>query len=123
MYEIRIRTDFSAAHNLREVGGKCESLHGHNFIVEVTVESEALDERGMVMDFRVLKEKVNKTLGTLDHRYLNELPTFAGKNPSAEHLAVYIFHELSPQIDQGSLRVREVSVWESENSQAVYRRP
>ena len=123
MYEIRIKTDFSAAHHLREVGGKCESLHGHNFIVEVTVEAEALDKGGMVMDFRLLKEKAKTILRTLDHRYLNELPAFVGRNPSAEHLAVYIFDELAPQIDQGSLRVRQVSVWESENSRAIFRRP
>lgn len=108
---------------MREVGGKCEFLYGHNFIVEVTVESEALDNQGMVMDFRLLKTKVQNIIEALDHRYLNELPAFERRNPSAENLAVYILNELSPQIDQGSLRVRQVSIWESENSQALYRRP
>jgi 6-pyruvoyltetrahydropterin/6-carboxytetrahydropterin synthase len=123
MYEVKIRADFSAAHNLREVGGKCESLHGHNFIVEVAVESESLDEGGMVIDFRLLKGKTKAILEALDHRYLNELPFFAKTNPSSENLAAYIFGELSRQIDQGSRRVRWVSVWESETSQATYRRP
>ncbi len=123
MYEVKIRADFSAAHNLREVGGKCESLHGHNFIVEVAVESESLDEGGMVIDFRFLKDKTKAILEALDHRYLNELPFFAKTNPSSENLAAYIFGELSRQIDRGSRRVRWVSVWESETSQATYRRP
>jgi 6-pyruvoyltetrahydropterin/6-carboxytetrahydropterin synthase len=123
MYEIKIKAEFAAAHNLREVGGKCESLHGHNFTVEVAVESESLDEGGMVMDFRLLKAKTQALLETLDHRYLNELPTFKGKNPSSENLAAYIFAELSRQIDQGSQRVSRVSVGESETSQATYRRP
>lgn len=123
MYEIKIKAGFAAAHNLREVGGKCESLHGHNFTVEVAVESESLDEGGMVMDFRLLKAKTQAILETLDHRYLNELPIFKGKNPSSENLAAYIFAELSRQVDQGSQRVSWVSVWESETSQATYRRP
>jgi 6-pyruvoyltetrahydropterin/6-carboxytetrahydropterin synthase len=123
MYEIKIKGDFAAAHNLRDVGGKCESLHGHNFTVEVAVESEALDEQGMVMDFRLLKDKTRAVLEILDHRYLNELPFFRNTNPSSENLAAYIFAEISRQVDQGSRRVSWVSVWESDNSQAMYRRP
>ena len=123
MYEIRIKAEFAAAHNLREVGGKCESLHGHNFTVDVAVESERLDEGGMVMDFRLLKAKTQAILETLDHRYLNELPIFNGKNPSSENIAAYIFAEISRQVDQGSQRVSWVSVWESQTSQATYRRP
>jgi len=121
MYEVKIRADFSAAHNLRQVGGKCESLHGHNFTVEVAVESESLDEGGMVIDFRLLKAKTKALLETLDHRYLNELPFFKKINPSSENLAAYIFDQLARQIDGNSRRVSWVSVWESETSQATYR--
>jgi len=122
MYEIKIKTDFAAAHCLREVGGKCESLHGHNFTVEVAVESEALDKLGMVIDFRILKTKTQAVLQALDHRYLNELPLFKGKNPSSENLASYIFEELARQIDQQGYWVSWVAVWESETSRATYRR-
>jgi 6-pyruvoyltetrahydropterin/6-carboxytetrahydropterin synthase len=122
MYEIKIKTDFAAAHCLREVGGKCESLHGHNFTVEVAIESEALDELGMVIDFRILKTKTQAVLQALDHRYLNELPLFKGKNPSSENLASYIFEELARQIDQQGYWVSWVAVCESETSRATYRR-
>ncbi len=122
MYEVKIKGDFAAAHNLRDVGGKCEFLHGHNFIVEVTVESETLDPQGMVIDFRLLKSKLNGVLEVLDHRYLNEIEVFQEKNPSAEHLAVHICNELAAQIDGGTVRVRQVSIWESDNSRATYRR-
>jgi len=122
MYEIKIKTDFAAAHYLREVGGKCESLHGHNFTVEVAVESEALNELGMVIDFRLLKTKTQAVLQALDHSYLNELPFLQGKNPSSENLASYIFEELARQIDQQGYWVSWVAVWESETSRATYRR-
>ena len=123
MYEVKIKADFSAAHNLREVGGKCESLHGHNFTVEAAVESASLDENGMVIDFRHLKTKTKEILDTLDHKYLNELPFFRSANPSSENLAAYIFDELAKAIDRGSRRVIWVSVWESETSRAIFRRP
>ena len=122
MYEIKIKTDFAAAHCLREVGGKCESLHGHNFTVEVTVESEALNELGLVIDFRLLKNKTQAVLQPLDHSYLNELPFLQGKNPSSENLASYIFEELARQVDRQEYRLSRVSVWESESSRATYRR-
>ncbi len=122
MYEVIIQADFSAAHNLREVGGKCESLHGHNFKVEVAVEAGSLSELGMVIDFRLLKEKTRALLKDLDHRYLNELSFMKGMNPSSENLAFYLFQELSRQIDQGARRVSWVAVWESDTSRAVYRR-
>lgn len=121
MYQAKIKSQFAAAHNLREVGGKCEALHGHNFTVEVAVEAETLDALGMVIDFRLLKEKTRSVLEKLDHRYLNELPFLQGKNPSSENLAAYIYGELAGQIDGGGRRVSWVAVWESDSSQAIYR--
>lgn len=123
MYEIKIKANFSAAHNLQEAGGECERLHGHNFTVEVAVESDVLNEQGMLMDFRILKAKTQSILDTLDHRYLNQLPIFKDKNPSSENLAAHIFAELSRQVDREAQKVSWVSVWESENSQATFRRP
>jgi 6-pyruvoyltetrahydropterin/6-carboxytetrahydropterin synthase len=120
MYEVRIKTEFSAAHNLREVGGQCESLHGHNFTVEVAVQAETLNEAGMVIDFRLLKEKTRAVLANLDHRYLNQLPVFEKINPSSENLAAFIFRELARELNGPSFQVRSVAVWESRTSQAVF---
>jgi len=122
MYEVKIQAEFSAAHSLKEVGGKCESLHGHNFKVEVAVESEHLDDQGMVIDFRFLKEKTRNLLDGLDHKYLNELPLFHRRNASSENIAAYLFAEISRLIDQGPRRVSWVAVWESDASRALFRR-
>ena len=86
------------------------------------MESEGLNELGMVMDFRLLKAKTRAILDHLDHRYLNELPFFRETNPSSENLAAYIFAEIARQVDEGSRRISWVSVWESETSRATYRR-
>ena len=123
MYELTIDTHFSSAHNLREYGGACERLHGHNWRVRVTVEAGKLDRLGMVLDFKVLKEKTEKVVERLDHNYLNEVPPFDkenGKNPTAENLAEFIFGELKKALDDGNVRLKRVKVWESEKAAAEY---
>ncbi len=77
-YALTVRSSFSAAHRLLEYEGNCDRLHGHNWQVEVTVESEVLDARGMALDFRVMKASLNEILARLDHEYLNEVPPFDG---------------------------------------------
>lgn len=59
---------FSSAHFVVS-GGVCEALHGHNYAVEVVI-AGALDELGMVLDFRVVKNAVAKVCKTLDHKIL-----------------------------------------------------
>jgi 6-pyruvoyltetrahydropterin/6-carboxytetrahydropterin synthase len=125
MYELTIDTHFSSAHNLREYGGACERLHGHNWKVRVTVEAGELDRLGMVLDFKVLKEKTEKVVERLDHNYLNEIPPFKekkenGKNPTAENLAEFIFKELKKALEDGNVRLKRVKVWESEKAAAAY---
>ncbi|PKN34358.1 MAG: 6-carboxytetrahydropterin synthase QueD [Deltaproteobacteria bacterium HGW-Deltaproteobacteria-19] len=120
MYEVTINRSFSAAHTLRDVGGKCESLHGHNFRVEVTVAGESLNGEGLLVDFRLLKRWTDEALEMLDHRHLNEMDFFADSNPSSENLARWIHDHLADRIDSDRVRVSRVTVWESEDARAVY---
>jgi 6-pyruvoyltetrahydropterin/6-carboxytetrahydropterin synthase len=120
MYEVTIRKTFSAAHILKEIGGKCEDLHGHNFIVEVTVKGEALNEEDLLIDFRDLKIWTNDILGALDHKYLNEIEVFKGMNPSSEQIARYIHDRLVEKVKAMGLNIARVTVWESENARVTY---
>ena len=63
MYSIKVEANFSSAHNLRGYKGKCEELHGHNWKVEVAVAKNKLDKLGMVADFRLIKDRVEYSLG------------------------------------------------------------
>jgi 6-pyruvoyltetrahydropterin/6-carboxytetrahydropterin synthase len=121
VFEVSVKSSFSAAHRLQEVGGKCENLHGHNFAVEVSVRSDRLTEQGVVVDFRELKSYLARILEGLDHHFLNETPPFIDRNPSSENIARYIHTEISKMIAevQPDARVR-VSVWESDTSRASY---
>jgi 6-pyruvoyltetrahydropterin/6-carboxytetrahydropterin synthase len=90
--------------------------------VEVTVESEVLDSRGMALDFRVMKTALNEILSRLDHKYLNEVPPFDGRNPSSENIARYIFEEMEGAVPP-PVRLVRAAVWESEDAWAEYSRP
>lgn len=121
MYEVTIRQSFSAAHALKEVGGTCEKLHGHNFTVEVSLSSRILNDAGIVIDFNVLKEWTDGILGALDHTCLNELRYFNGLNPSAENIARFIYDRMIEKAKCQNLDVACVTVWESEDARASYR--
>lgn len=120
MYEVMIREGFSGAHRLRNYGGKCEELHGHNWKVEVFVMVEDLDKTGLALDFRVLRDYTREVLSRLDHRFLNDLEPFRNYNPSSENIARFIFEELSSKLEGSRVRLSRVNVWESDNSCASY---
>jgi 6-pyruvoyltetrahydropterin/6-carboxytetrahydropterin synthase len=121
MFDIFIKTSFSAGHHLREYPGNCEHPHGHNWSVKVTVRATELDHLGMGVDFRTLKKAVAKVMDDLDHRDLNEHPAFLDKNPSSENIAVYIFAELGPVLKNGRYSLYSVSVGETDNTGVTYR--
>ena len=79
MYELKVIEEFSAAHRLSGYKGKCESLHGHNFQVELIVQAEDVGEHGMVVDFKSLKGLLKDCLDTLDHKYLMKSHLLIGK--------------------------------------------
>ena len=121
MYEVTIRKTFSAAHILKEIGGKCEEMHGHNFIVEVTVAGPSLNSEDLLIDFRVLKGWTNEVLEEMDHKYLNDVECFKGMNPSSEQVARYIYSRLAEKAASLKLTLAQVTVWESENARVSYR--
>ena len=121
MYEVMIQEEFSAAHALRGYRGKCENLHGHNWKVEVYVRGERLDETGMLVDFKDVKEATRSVMSYLDHFNLNELKPFDKElNPSSEHLAGFILHKVAERINSDRVKVYKVRVWETPSTSATY---
>jgi len=116
VYEVLVKSNFSAAHKLRNYHGKCENMHGHNWTVEASVRSETLDDNGLLIDFKILKERLKKILERLDHTNLNESEPFCEANPTSENIAKFIFDLLK----EDGITARRVSVWESDTSRATY---
>ena len=120
MFEITVYSHFSGAHRLRYLRGRCEELHGHNWKIEVSVVSSRLNQEGIVLDFGVLKQKVEKILKSLDHTYLNDLPYFAEREPSSEIIAKFIFDKLKTELNRYPVKLKRVTAWESDTASATY---
>ncbi|MEE9419451.1 MAG: 6-carboxytetrahydropterin synthase QueD [Desulfatiglandaceae bacterium] len=120
MYELKIISQFAAAHQLREFEGGCEKLHGHNWKIEVYISGERLGKDGLVIDFRVVKEATKRALDELDHKFLNELEPFKTINPSSENIARHIFKTLSHELNEEDVKVSKVTAWESDSACATY---
>jgi len=119
-YEVSVIDHFSAAHQINETHDKCERLHGHNWQVIVWVIAKELDEHGLVVDFRILKNELKRCLDILDHNYINDLPAFKDINATSENIAYFIYKQISQAIDNERIKVSRVKVAESHNSFAEY---
>ncbi len=123
MYEISAKFSISSAHFLREYEGKCKELHGHNWKITVRVSGEKLKDNGMLVDFGDLKKLMKSVEEELDHKCLNDVEIFKAKNPTAENIAEYIYLRMSRLLVEsgnGHAAVSCVSVFETENCEAVY---
>jgi 6-pyruvoyltetrahydropterin/6-carboxytetrahydropterin synthase len=120
-FEITTTRHFSAGHQLRLYDGALEPIHGHNWVVKVSVTAPKLDAIGVVMDFHELERLVDAIVVPMHNRHLNELEPFKSElNPSAENVAVHVGRSLKPKLPNG-VTLRSVTVWETpENSAAYY---
>lgn len=149
-YSVTKKFEFSAAHVISTHPGKCSQLHGHNFELEITISGfmDVNKDLPMLIEFKELKEIVNRIIGNWDHGLLvhrkyeglfNRTKNsdwdlcgnlFAGAvyfdfEPTAEHLAGYVHHQLNYSFasanlrdDEGTLfKVQKVIVRETDRSE------
>jgi 6-pyruvoyltetrahydropterin/6-carboxytetrahydropterin synthase len=92
MYTIRKKFTFSASHQLYHLrkDHPCSRLHGHNYEVEVVLQSLTLSKpEEWILDYRDLDKFKIWLDNTLDHRHLNNV--FPDIQTTAENLAEYLF--------------------------------
>ena len=131
MYQVSKSVSFCYGHRLLNYTGKCQHLHGHNARAVITLESQVLDERGMVEDFSEVKRLVWSWLDEeIDHTMLlhrddpllpalrdaGERVRITDENPTAEVIARMIFEYVA---DKG-YPVTRVTLWETDSSYASY---
>ncbi len=116
MFELKVESEFAAAHHLLNYQGNCENPHGHNWKIEAYAEGASLDKAGILIDFKIFKKALNNVLDKLDHYDLNELEELKGISPSSENISKFIYTELKAQIPQ----LTKVSVWETPRARATY---
>lgn len=120
MFEIVIKTKFSAAHKLAGYKGNCSVLHGHNFGVEIAICGKKLNKLGMIFDFREIKKIAEDVISKLDHKNLNEIKPFTKTNPTSENIAKYIFQNIKSKLPK-NIKLMWVKISESENAYCIYR--
>ena len=110
--EVTKKFTFEAAHSLPKHDGKCKGVHGHSYILEVTISGEIIKDgpkEGMVMDFGDLKAIVNaEILSKWDHAYLNDIVPFT---PTLENLSAEAFTILKKH-----LPISKIKMWETATS-------
>ena len=120
MFEVVLTHPFVAAHRLKLYDGSLEPLHGHNWKVEVRLQGDRLDQIEVLIDFLEAKKRIGEYLKEIDYTYLNENPKFAGKNPSAEVVAYWLFQRLKDSLDHPVAKVSKVTIWETDDCAASY---
>jgi 6-pyruvoyltetrahydropterin/6-carboxytetrahydropterin synthase len=117
------RADWSDDKNLK-VFGKCSSpnWHGHNYVLWVTVKGESSKEHGFVMNINILKQVIlDKVINKIDHKNINlDVDFMRGKIATTENLAVAIWNELKPSIDNEGAQLHSVKIEETENNFIEY---
>ena len=109
MYYISKIIRFAASHHLVvDYPTKCAKPHGHNYEAEVFCAARELDANRMVVDFKLIKERV---VDRLDHHDLNEVLPF---NPTTENLARWICEQIP--------HCYKVTVRETSDNTATYER-
>jgi 6-pyruvoyltetrahydropterin/6-carboxytetrahydropterin synthase len=132
---VSVKVYFEAAHRLhnpdkpddwnRRIYGKCNNPHGHghNYVLEVSVEGEPDPESGYLIDMKDLKEAIRRTVvNDVDHHHLNhEVHWLAGIVPTSENLVKVFFERIEPGLPDG-VRLAAVTLHETERNSATYRR-
>lgn len=108
MYTVVVEGTFSAFHQVRLGDGTLEAPHKHDWLVRAHFARSELDEAGMVVDFSKAQSALRSVLAGLDQANLNGHEGIAGKNPTAEVVARYVFDRVS-ETDPSVLRRIEVT--------------
>jgi 6-pyruvoyltetrahydropterin/6-carboxytetrahydropterin synthase len=115
------RPEWSEERN-RQAFGQCanEFGHGHNYVLEVTLQGPVDAETGMIVDLKQVKRVLEgRILEKLDHQYLNEaVPHFLTHVPTTENLVLYLKDLLADAFS--GIRLHRIRLWESEDLCATW---
>ncbi len=135
MVQLTQQFEFSAAHRLhcpersaaqnRDYFGKCNNPngHGHNYVVEITVNGAPEAASGALLSLPKFETLVrDEVIDRLDHKHLNEDTTeFRAVNPTVENIARVVWEMLHDKVSQaGVAKLSNVRVYETPKTWADY---
>ena len=121
------RAEFSASHVCRLPGrseeenralygeGASPNGHGHNYVLEVTVEGDPDPVTGMVLNLKDLRDILDQeVVGPMDHRFLNyEVEPFSTVVPTTENVAREIWRRLEKRLSNPATKLAKVRLFET----------
>jgi len=132
MLYITRREHFSSSHTLNnkllsdeengQLFGKCNSFHGHNYYLEITIKGETDIKSGYVMDLKKLKDILHeKIINKVDHKFLNDVDLFKDINPTIENMAIVFWNELKDILKGEKYSLYSVKIYETEKNSVIYK--
>ncbi len=121
MYQLAVKRDFVAQHFL--IGGDWgpeNFWHSHHYVLELILEGGALDQHGYLVDIVDVEEKLNAQVAYYKDKTLNDLPEFAGLNPSIEHFCRIVCEKLEQEIAAPNISRFIVKIWENDIAWASF---
>lgn len=132
MLYITRKEHFSASHILinknlnnkknKNIFGKCNEYHGHNYYLEITVCGKVKKESGYVFDLKLLSKIIqDKIIKKVDHKLLNEVDIFKNIIPTTENMAITFWKILKPEIEKYKAKLYSIKIYETEKNIVEYR--
>jgi 6-pyruvoyltetrahydropterin/6-carboxytetrahydropterin synthase len=121
MYTLAVRRDFIARHYL--IGGDWgpENFpNSHHYVLELQLSGESLDQHGYLVDIVDVEKQLNELVAHYKEQMLNDLPEFAGLNPSIENFARILGTTLEAKIQAPNILQVKVVLWENEIAWVSY---
>lgn len=122
MYTVAVKRDFVGQHFL--IGGDWgaeNEHHSHHYAVEVQLEGASLDKHGYLVDIVDIELHLEALVGRYRDKTLNDLPEFAGLNPSIEHFSRIFCLQLADRINAPNISAVTIKIWENDIAWAAYR--
>jgi 6-pyruvoyltetrahydropterin/6-carboxytetrahydropterin synthase len=122
MYTLSVRRDFIARHFL--TGGDWgpeNQPNSHHYVLELQLSGESLDQHGYLVDILDVEKHLNELVRRYSEQMLNDLPEFAGLNPSIEHFSRILCSAFNERIQAANIERVKVVLWENESAWVSYR--
>ena len=121
MYTLAVRRDFITRHFL--IGGDWgpeNNPNSHHYVLELQLQANELDNHGYLVDIVDVSNHLDELVGYFSEKMLNDLPEFAGLNPSLEHFARILTIALDNRLKAANICGLKVILWENANAWASY---
>ena len=124
MYSLMVKRTFVAQHFLTVPDcGKENEWHSHTFTLELTLSAPTLNADGYLVDIVKVTEVMDSVIEGFRDKTMNDLPAFAGLNPSIEHFARIIADQITPFLEETQIETMHVRLWEDDLAWAAYYKP